>query len=102
MSRGRFVEVSGVASPDDSPNGEFNITAVPEPTTLAWGGLGGLRRSQLPVAGSKRLIFTRSALEYWSGVLFYGNSKRRMATFGFFTSRFLSTRNVLQVVGMRL
>lgn len=30
-----LTEVSGVASPDDSPNGEIIITAVPEPTTLA-------------------------------------------------------------------
>jgi hypothetical protein len=37
-----LAEVSGAASPDDSPNGEIIITAVPEPTTLAWGGLGGL------------------------------------------------------------
>jgi hypothetical protein len=37
-----LAEVSGVGSPDDVPNGEIIITAVPEPTTLAWGGLGGL------------------------------------------------------------
>ncbi len=38
-------EVSGVASPDDSPNGEIIITEVsevPEPTTLALVALGGL------------------------------------------------------------
>jgi len=37
-----LAEVSGVASPDGSPNGEIIITAVPEPTTLALVGLGGL------------------------------------------------------------
>jgi hypothetical protein len=39
-----LAEVSGVASPDDSPNGEIIITAVPvpEPTTLALTGLSGL------------------------------------------------------------
>jgi hypothetical protein len=30
-----LAEVSGVASPDDSPNGEIIITAVPEPSTWA-------------------------------------------------------------------
>jgi hypothetical protein len=30
-----LVEVSGVASPDNSPNGEIIITAVPEPSALA-------------------------------------------------------------------
>ncbi len=30
-----LTEISGVASPDGSPNGEIIITAVPEPTTLA-------------------------------------------------------------------
>ncbi|HEY2016830.1 MAG TPA: glycine-rich protein [Bryobacteraceae bacterium] len=34
-----LVEVSGVTSLDDSPNGEIIITAVPEPTTLALTGL---------------------------------------------------------------
>ena len=29
-----FTEISGVASPDDSPNGEIIIIAVPQPTTL--------------------------------------------------------------------
>ncbi len=41
-------EVSGVASPDDSPNGEIIITEVsevPEPTTLALVGLSGLSLS---------------------------------------------------------
>jgi len=37
-----LAEVSGVASPNGSPNGEIIITAVPEPTTLALVGLGGL------------------------------------------------------------
>jgi hypothetical protein len=37
-----LTEVSGVASPDGSPNGEIIITAVPEPAMLALGGLGGL------------------------------------------------------------
>jgi len=38
-----LAEVSGVASPDDSPNGEVIITSeVPEPTTLALAGLSGL------------------------------------------------------------
>jgi hypothetical protein len=37
-----LTEVSGVASPDGSPNGEIIITAVPEPTALALAGLGGL------------------------------------------------------------
>lgn len=37
-----ITEVSGIASPDDSPNGEIIITAVPEPTTLALAGLGAL------------------------------------------------------------
>ena len=37
-----LAEVSGIASPDDSPNGEIIITAVPEPTTLALVGLSGL------------------------------------------------------------
>ena len=35
-------EVSGVASPNGSPNGEIIITAVPEPNTLVLAGLGGL------------------------------------------------------------
>jgi hypothetical protein len=47
--------ISGVASPDGSPNGEIIITAVPEPTTLVLAGLSGLsvllfcrwRRAQL-------------------------------------------------------
>ena len=29
-----LAEISGVASPDDSPNGEIVITAVPEPSAL--------------------------------------------------------------------
>jgi hypothetical protein len=40
-----MTEVSGVASPDDSPNGEIIITEisdVPEPATMALVGLGGL------------------------------------------------------------
>jgi hypothetical protein len=37
-----LAEVSGVASLDDSPNGEIIITEVPEPTTLALAGLSGL------------------------------------------------------------
>ena len=37
-----ITEVSGIASPDGSPNGEIIITAVPEPTTLALTGLSGL------------------------------------------------------------
>jgi hypothetical protein len=37
-----LAEVSGVASPDGSRNGEIIITAVPEPTTLALAGLSGL------------------------------------------------------------
>jgi hypothetical protein len=37
-----LAQVSGVASPDTSPNGEIIITAVPEPTTLALAGLSGL------------------------------------------------------------
>ena len=38
-----LAEVSGVASPDDpTGNGEIIITAVPEPTSLALAGLGGL------------------------------------------------------------
>jgi hypothetical protein len=37
-----LAEVSGIASPDGSPNGEILITAIPEPTTLALVGLGGL------------------------------------------------------------
>jgi hypothetical protein len=37
-----LTEVSGVVSPDGSPNGEIIITAVPEPAMLALGGLGGL------------------------------------------------------------
>jgi hypothetical protein len=37
-----LTEVSGVASPDGSPNGEIIITTVPEPGTLALAGLGGL------------------------------------------------------------
>jgi hypothetical protein len=36
------AEVSGIASPDDSPNGEIIITTVPEPTSLALAGLSGL------------------------------------------------------------
>jgi hypothetical protein len=35
-------EVSGVDSPDSPGNGEIIINAVPEPTTLALAGLGGL------------------------------------------------------------
>ena len=30
-----LAEVSGVASPDDSPNGEIIISPVPEPSALA-------------------------------------------------------------------
>ncbi len=30
----KLTEVSGIASPDDSPNGEIVITSVPEPTAL--------------------------------------------------------------------
>jgi hypothetical protein len=37
-----ITEISGIASPDGSPNGEIIITEVPEPTTLALAGLGGL------------------------------------------------------------
>jgi hypothetical protein len=40
-----LAEVSGIASPDDSPNGEIIITEVsevPEPTTLALVALSGL------------------------------------------------------------
>jgi hypothetical protein len=37
-----LAEVSGIASPDDSPNGEIIITEVPEPTTLALAGLSAL------------------------------------------------------------
>jgi hypothetical protein len=37
-----ITEVSGVASPNGSPNGEIIITAVPEPNTLVLAGLGGL------------------------------------------------------------
>jgi PEP-CTERM motif len=37
-----LVEVSGVVIPDDPGYGEIFITAVPEPTTLAMVGLGGL------------------------------------------------------------
>jgi len=37
-----LAEVSGVASPDGSPNGEIIITAIPEPATLALAGLSGL------------------------------------------------------------
>ena len=35
-------EVSGVLSPDDFVNGEIIVTEVPEPTTLALAGFGGL------------------------------------------------------------
>jgi len=35
-----LAEVSGIASPDDSPNGEIIITEAPEPTTLALVGSG--------------------------------------------------------------
>jgi Glycine rich protein len=37
-----LAEVSGIASPNGSPNGEIIITAVPEPTTLALASLSGL------------------------------------------------------------
>ena len=37
-----LAEVSGVASPDGSLNGEIIITEVPEPTSLALTGLSGL------------------------------------------------------------
>jgi hypothetical protein len=37
-----LAEVSGVASPDGSPNGEIIITEIPEPTPLALAGLSGL------------------------------------------------------------
>lgn len=37
-----LVEISGVSSPNDSPNGEIIITSVPEPTTLSLAGLSGL------------------------------------------------------------
>jgi hypothetical protein len=36
-----LAEVSGVASPDGSRNGEIVITLIPEPTTSALAGLGG-------------------------------------------------------------
>ncbi len=52
-----LTEVSGVASPDDSPNGEIIITAVPEPSTLALAGLGGLSLLLLrrhPLASTRR------------------------------------------------
>jgi hypothetical protein len=39
---GIVAEISGVASPDGSANGEIIITPIPEPTTLALAGLGGL------------------------------------------------------------
>jgi PEP-CTERM motif len=34
-----LAEISGVASPNGSPNGEIIITAVPEPTSLALGAM---------------------------------------------------------------
>jgi hypothetical protein len=37
-----LAEVSGVASPNGSPNGEIIITEVPEPSTLALVALSGL------------------------------------------------------------
>jgi hypothetical protein len=37
-----LTEISGIVSPDGSPNGEIIITAVPEPTALALAGLSGL------------------------------------------------------------
>jgi hypothetical protein len=37
-----ITEISGIASPDGSHNGEIIITETPEPTTLALAGLGGL------------------------------------------------------------
>jgi hypothetical protein len=37
-----LTEVSGIASPKGSPNGEIIITEVPEPTVFALAGLGGL------------------------------------------------------------
>jgi hypothetical protein len=37
-----LAEVSGSFSPDDGVDGEIIITAVPEPTSLALAGLGGL------------------------------------------------------------
>jgi hypothetical protein len=35
-----LAEVSGIASPDGSPNGEIIITAIPEPSTLAMATVG--------------------------------------------------------------
>jgi hypothetical protein len=37
-----LAEISGVASPDGSPNGEIIVMVIPEPTTLALAGLSGL------------------------------------------------------------
>ena len=36
-----LAEISGVASPDDSPNGEIIITAVPGPSTLTYQVING-------------------------------------------------------------
>ncbi len=46
------TELSGVASPDDSPNGEIIISTVPEPSTLALLGIGAV--SLLAYAWQKR------------------------------------------------
>jgi len=52
-----MTEISGIASPDGSPNGEIIITAVPEPTTLALAGLSGLSlllvRRQSPISAGR-------------------------------------------------
>jgi Glycine rich protein len=37
-----LTELSGVASPDSSPNGEIMVSVIPEPTTLALACLSGL------------------------------------------------------------
>lgn len=55
-----LAEVSGISSPDNSPNGEIIISPVPEPTTfslLVLGGLAGLR-----LFGKKMKTIIRLAL----------------------------------------
>lgn len=52
-----LVEISGVASPDDSPNGEIIITSVPEPSTLVLTGLSGLSLLFFRVKRKQSVLF---------------------------------------------
>jgi hypothetical protein len=51
-----LADISGVASPDDSPDGEIMITAVPEPSSLTMAGVG---IGSMLVSGFRRMIRRR-------------------------------------------